>query len=495
MTMAKEQLLALLPLLVLAATVVAVMLLVAIRRHHWWNATVSVIGLNAALAAVIYIGIKLPPIAVTPLLVLDPYACFYMGLLLVTTLACSTLSNAYMEGYKGNREELYLLLLISAMGALVLACSRHLAALFIGLELLSVPVYGMAAYTFRNPRTLEGGIKYLVLSATASAILLFGMALTYAVSGTLSFSGLQYSFLGPDVANPVLLVGMGLMLAGLCFKLSIAPFHIWTPDVYEGAPAPVAAFLATASKTAVFAVLVRLLYESGALREDIVKQALAVMAGLSIVVGNLLAVQQNNLKRLIAYSSIAHFGYLLVPVVAAPYDMLKPEHFFVGIESVGVYLITYVVTTLGAFGVIALMSSPYQGHDADQLHNYRGLFWRRPYLTAVMTGMMLSLAGIPVTAGFIGKFYVVLMGVTGGLWWLLGLVVVGSAIGLYYYLRVMITMFLLEPGMTRYDAPRDWGEHAGGVVVLGLTVLMFVLGMYPQPFLMLIRTAMPVLSP
>jgi NADH-quinone oxidoreductase subunit N len=485
--MAKEQLIALLPLLVMAASVVAVMLFIAVKRHHWWNATMTVIGLNGALAAVVYLAFLQfthGPVEVTSLLVVDAYACFYMGLLLVTTLACATLSHAYMEGYKGNREELYLLLLLAATGALVLACSRHLASLFVGLELLSVPIYGMVAYTFRNPRTLEAGIKYLVLSATASALLLFGMALVYAISGSLSFSGLAYTYLGPDSGNPILLAGTALMLAGLAFKLSLAPFHLWTPDVYEGAPAPVAAFLATASKTAVFAVLTRFVYESGALQEVVLRDVLAVLAGASILVGNLLALMQSNIKRLLAYSSIAHFGYLLIPLVA---PLGTPE-------AVGVYLITYVVTTLGAFGVVALMSSPYNGHDADQLHNYRGLFWRRPYLTAVMTGMMLSLAGIPVTAGFIGKFYIVAAGVSASLWVLLALVVIGSAISLYYYLRVMITMYLPAAGMARYDAPLDWGERAGGVMVLGLTVLMFVLGMYPEPFLRLIQMATPALQ-
>lgn len=479
--MAKEQLLALLPILVLAATIVVVMLSIAVRRHHTLNATIAVIGLNVALAAVVFNVFTLPAIGITPLLIVDPYAAFYMGLLIVSTLACTTMAHAYMEGYKSNREELYLLLLLAVLGAVVLACSRHLASLFIGLELLSVPVYGMVAYTFRNPRTLEGGMKYLVLSATASAMLLFGMALVYAVSGTLSFSALAYTYLGPDATSPMLLAGTALMLVGLAFKLSIAPFHLWTSDVYEGAPAPVGAFLATVSKTAVFAVLVRFLYESGALQEVLLRDVLAVLAGLSIVVGNLLALMQSNIKRLLAYSSIAHFGYLLIPLVA---PLGTPE-------AVGVYLITYVVTTLGAFGVVSLMSSPYHGHDADQLHNYRGLFWKRPYLTAVMTGMMLSLAGIPVTAGFIGKFYIVAAGVSAQLWVLLGLVVAGSAVGLYYYLRVMVTMYLPAAGMTSYDAPQNWGERAGGIVLVGVTLLMFMLGMYPEPFLHMIKLAMP----
>ncbi len=479
--MNKHQLIALLPIIITAFTAIAVMLFIALRRHHWWNATLTVIGLNAALASVVYVVYSLPPLGVTPLLVVDSFSAFYMGLLLITTLACATLSHAYMEGYQGNREEIYLLLVLAVLGALVLACSRHLASFFIGLELLSVPVYGMVAYTFRNQRSLEAGIKYIVLSATASAMLLFGMALIYAVSGTLSFSGLAHSYLGPNLLDPVMMAGTALVVAGVAFKLSIVPFHAWTADVYEGAPAPIGAFLATASKTAVFAVLVRFVYESGAVHSLLLQDVLAVLAGISIVVGNLLAVQQTNIKRLLAYSSIAHFGYLLVPIVA---HLGSPE-------AVTVYLVTYIVTTLGAFGVVTLMSSPFRGQDADQLFNYRGLFWRRPYLTAVMTVMMLSLAGIPVTAGFIGKFYVVAAGVAAQLWWLLALVVIGSAIGLYYYLRVMITMYLPQAGMHRYDAPLNWGIRAGGVMVLALTVLMFLIGMYPQPVLTLIDWARP----
>lgn len=487
--MNKEHLIALLPLLITAFTVIAVMLFIAIRRHHWWNATMTVIGLNIALASVVYVALHLPVVmtqagpaisglGITPLLVVDAYACFYMALLLITSLACATFSHAYMEGYQGNREEIYLLLVLAVLGGLVMACSRHLASLFIGLELMSVPVYGMVAYTFRNRRSLEAGVKYMVLSAAASAILLFGMALIYAVAGTLSFGGLISSYMGPNATSPLLLAGTALLLVGLAFKLSFAPFHIWTPDVYEGAPAPVAAFLASASKIAVFAVLLRFLYESGALNSEYLRHTLAILAGISIIIGNLLALTQKNIKRLLGYSSIAHFGYLLVPVIAG-----------LGHEAVGVYLITYAVTTLGAFGVVALMSSPYKTQDADQLFNYRGLFWRRPYLTAVMTVMMLSLAGIPVTAGFIGKFYVVIAAVNAQLWWLLALVVVGSAIGLYYYLRVIVTMFLPEAGMHRFDAEKNWGYRAGGMVVLGLTVAMFVLGMYPDPVLELIRVA------
>jgi NADH-quinone oxidoreductase subunit N len=479
MTFTSEQLTALLPLLLTSATAVLVMLAIAIKRHHWWNATLTVIGLNAALLSILLVLPTLPQM-VTPLLVVDGYSAFYMALVLVSTLACVTLAHAYMEGFGGNREEIYLLLALACIGALVMVCSRHLAALFIGLELLSVPVYGMVAYTFRQNRSLEAGIKYMILSAAASAFLLFGMALLYAYTGSLAYADIGAQLSHADLGNPILLAGGVLIVVGLGFKLSLAPFHLWTPDVYQGAPAPVGAFLATASKVAVFAVLLRFIVETPAMGNPLLRDIFAVLAGLSIVVGNLLALTQTNLKRLLGYSSIAHFGYVMIAVVAQN---------AIAIEAVGVYLVTYVVTTLSAFAVVSLVSSPYKGTDADALYDMRGLFWRRPYLALAMALSMLSLAGIPATAGFIGKFYVVAAGVDSELWWLLGLLVLGSAVGLYYYLRVMVTLFLLEPGMRRHNAPLDWGQRAGGVALVVFAIAIAFIGVYPQPVLEMIQSA------
>lgn len=479
MTFTSAQLIALLPLLITAGTVVVVMLAIAFKRNHWWNATLSVVGLNAALLSILLV-LPNTPQTVTPLLVVDGFACFYMALVLVATLACMTFAHAYMEGFGGNREEMYLLLGLACAGGLVLACSHHLASLFIGLELLSVPVYGMVAYTFRQNRSLEGGVKYMLLSAAASAFLLFGMALLYAYTGSLGFNEIGARLSSADLNNPILLAGCALILVGLGFKLSLAPFHLWTPDVYQGAPAPVGAFLATASKVAVFAVLLRFIVETPAMHNIALRNVFAVLAGASIVVGNLLALTQTNLKRLLGYSSIAHFGYLLVAIVAG-----TP----IAVEAVGVYLLTYVVTTLSAFGVVSLVSSPYKGTDADALYDMRGLFWRRPYLALALAWAMLSLAGIPATAGFIGKFYVVAAGVDAQQWWLLGLLVAGSAVGLYYYLRVMITLFLLEPGMRRHNAPLDWGQRAGGVALVAFALMIMFVGVYPQPVIEIIHAA------
>ena len=480
MTFTTDQWIALLPILLTAATSIVVMGAIAIKRNHWWNATFCVAGLNVALMSVV-VATYVVPQTVTPLLVVDGFSLFYYALIIVLTLGTATLSHAYLEGHRGHKEEHYILLAVAALGALVLASSTHFASFFLGLEILSVPLYGMAAYIYKDPRSLEAGVKYLILSAAASAFLLFGMALVYSQTGTLHFMEMGARLAQTEgFANAYLLAGAALIVVAVGFKLSLVPFHLWTPDVYEGAPAPVGAFLATVSKTAVFVVLLRWYVQGRGSELKTMVDALAAIAFVSILVGNVLALAQTNIKRLFAYSSIAHLGYLLVALIASgPYT----------VEAVGVYLITYSVTQLGAFGVVALMSSPRGDRDADHLYDYRGLFWRRPLLVAILTPMMLSLAGIPITAGFIGKFYIIAAGIDASLWWLLGAVVLGSAIGLYYYLRVVVTMFMQDPERLKFDAPSGWAQQVGGVMVLLLTLLMFGLGIYPGPVIDLIRLA------
>lgn len=481
MEFTSQHLTALLPLLVTGATAVAVMLAIAWKRNHSQTFLLSVVGLNLALLAIIP-ALGVTPLEVTSLLRIDRFACYYSAVIIAATLACLTLTHAYLggqsgKGYPGNREELYLLMLLACAGGIVLVSAQHLAGLFIGLELLSVPTYGLIAYAFFNRRSLEAGIKYMVLSAAGSAFLLFGMALLYAESGSLSFAGIGAS-LSAGTSGHMVQIGVGMMLVGLAFKLSLVPFHLWTPDVYEGAPAPVSAFLATASKVAVFAVLLRLYQVSPAFADGWLGGLLSALAVASILFGNLLALLQSNIKRLLGYSSIAHFGYLLIALIASK---------GIASEAIGVYLFTYVLTSLGAFGVVTLMSTPFQGRDCDALFEYRGLFWRRPYLTAVLATMMLSLAGIPLTAGFIGKFYVIAAGVESQQWWLLGTLIVGSAIAVFYYLRVMVAMFLVEPSLQRRDAPLNWAQRAGGIMLLAVAGLTVLLGVYPQPLLSVVR--------
>ena len=485
MTITPQHLIALLPLLIVGLTVVVVMLSIAWRRNHFFNATLSVVGLNVALLSLWFVG-HAGAMDVTPLMRVDGYAMLYTGLVLLASLATCTFAYPWLEGYSDNKEEFYLLVLIAALGGILLANANHMASLFLGIELISLPLFGLVGYAFRQKRSLEASIKYTILSAAASSFLLFGIALVYAQSGDLSFVAIGKN-LGEGVLHePLLLAGLGLMIVGLGFKLSLVPFHLWTPDVYQGAPAPVSTFLATASKIAIFGVLMRLFLYAPVGNSEAVRVVLSVIAFVSIIFGNLMALSQTNIKRLLGYSSIAHLGYLMVALIALRGGQMS-------MESVGVYLAGYLFSSLGAFGVVSLMSSPYRGPDAESLYSYRGLFWHRPILSAVMTVMMLSLAGIPMTLGFIGKFYILAVGVQANLWWLTGAVVVGSAIGLYYYLRVAVSLYLNAPQQLNRDAPSNWAYSAGGIVVLISALLVLVLGIYPQPLISIVQLALPMM--
>lgn len=459
----------LLPLIIVAATAILVMLGITWQRHHSGTAALTAGGLALALTS---LPLASAAAASPPLMMLDGITLMGSVLALTCALAITAMSPHYLAGYTGPQEEFYLLLLCAVTGALGLVASNHMAMLFISLELLSMPLYGMVAYRFRTERSLEAGIKYLVLSAAATAFLLFGMALLYARTGQLEFGVLTAALTGgPD---PWILGGAVLIVVGLGFKLSIMPFHLWTPDVYQGGVAPATLVLATLSKLAVFLVLLRLMMVGPAFESEWLRNLVSLLAFISMLGGNLLALFQLNLKRLLGYSSIAHLGYLLIAVVVE-----GP----LSIETSGVYLFTYVVATLGAFGVIMHVSSPHHGEDAAELHHYRGLFWRSPWLAAVMTLSLLSLAGIPLTAGFIGKFYIIALGVADSRWWLVGGVIAGSAIGLFYYLRVMVTLYLPEPGSQPRDSMDGKQKWASELTLMVIALLILLLGIYPVPMI------------
>lgn len=484
MTITLQQLIAILPLLIVGLTVVVVMLSIAWRRNHFVNATLTVIGLNLALISLWFVS-QAAPMEITPLLRTDGFSMFYTGLVLLASLATCTFAYPWLAGYPDNKDEFYLLVLIAALGGIVLSGANHLASLFIGIELISLPLFGLIGYAFRLNRSLEAALKYTILSAAASSFLIFGMALIYAESGSLSFAVLGESLNSDLLHQPLLLIGSGMMIIGLGFKLSLVPFHLWTPDVYQGAPAPVSTFLATASKIAIFAVVMRLFISAPLADNESTRTVLSIIAVLSILAGNLMAISQRNIKRLLGYSSIAHLGYLLVALIAVQNSSLSHE-------AAGVYLAGYLFSSLGAFGVVSLMSSPYRGADADSLYSFRGLFWHRPILSAVMTVMMLSLAGIPATLGFIGKFYIIAVGVEQQLWWLTAAVVAGSAIGIFYYLRVTVSLYLTPPESLERDTTDNWAFTAGGVVVLLSAILVILLGVYPQPLIDLVQSAQPL---
>jgi NADH-quinone oxidoreductase subunit N len=470
-----EQVMALMPLLVTTATVVVAMFAIAIRRNHRLTGGITIVGMNLALLSVLF-GWNATDghtITVTGLMLVDSTALVAMVLILVTTLGVLMLCPAYFNGYRGHREELYLLLGVGTLGALTLACANHAATLLLGLELLSLPMVGAVAYAIDRPRSIEGGVKYLILSAGASATLLFGLALIYAETGALDVPSLAGAVAGAGLGSPLITVGAAMLLAGLAFKLSFVPFHQWTPDVYEAAPLPITAYLATVVKLGAFIVALRLLHAGVGSASPLIVSAIVGLALASMLVGSVLALRQSNLKRLLAYSSIANFGYLAV-VLAVP-----------GVEAVraaGVFLVAYLVTSLGVFGVMTLVSSPMGRRDREDIDEYRSLFWHRPYLAAMLIAMLLSLAGIPLTAGFVGKLAVIDVGVRAAQWWLVAGVVVASAIGIYYYLRVINALLTnLEPGSERTAVALTWVYKASAAMLLLATLVTVWLGVYPQP--------------
>ncbi|HUJ19757.1 MAG TPA: NADH-quinone oxidoreductase subunit N [Nitrospirota bacterium] len=463
---------ALMPLLIVLATVVIVMLGIAFRRSHRLAAALTLGGLALAAASLPLVAVMAPQ-QVGDLIIVDRFALFLLGLILCSGLAIAALSYSYLEMQSGPHEEYYLLLLTAVMGSAVLAVSTHFASFFLGIEILSVSLYALAAYQRHNERGVEAGVKYLILAAVSSAFILFGMALVYAAVGIMEFSQIAYRASEPGAHGLVVTSGIVLILAGLGFKLAAVPFHLWTPDVYEGAPAPVTAFIATISKGAVFALVLRFFSHTGFRPGSALFTVVTIIAISSMFAGNLLALLQRNVKRLLAYSSISHMGYLLVTLLAA-----GP----LGTGAASFYLAAYFVTTLGAFGVVTILST--RDRDADRLEDYQGLAWRRPWLAGVFTLMLFSLAGIPLTAGFIGKFYVAAAGVGSGLWLLVVALVINSALGLFYYLRVIVALY------SQADASQPSGEPAsrlGNAVLAVLAVLLVWLGVYPGPLLAIIQ--------
>ncbi len=471
---------ALLPLLYLAGCAIVLLLLISFKLRE--KILTPLVGL---LFAGGFVSLKAVPAeslgTTTELLVVDRYSFFFIGLFLAGGLVVFVFSIKSFRDQQVKPAEFCLLLFLAVIGASVLSSSRHFISFFLGLEILSVPLYAMIAYARNNQKSLESGIKYLVLAGVASAFLLFGIALVYAAKGTLGIA----TGTGIETAGfwtPLLVGGFSLMAVGFGFKMALVPFHFWAPDVYQGAPAPVAGFIATISKAGVLAFLLRMSYGVHLVDHPALKLLFGTMAVASMFGGSWLALLQRNVKRILAYSSISHFGYVLVAFLAAREA---------GAEAALFYITVYVIMTLGAFGVITALSG--SAGEAEEIDAYRGLLWRSPWLGAAFSVMLLSLAGLPLTAGFIGKFYLVAAGIQSALWLPVLALVVSSVIGLFYYLRVVVAMY----SPPEQDAEAKTVLHTGIpglsigilIVLLALVILIFWFGVYPPSLNRLIEGA------
>ncbi len=398
-----------------------------------------------------------------PMVRLDAFSSLATSLIALASLLACMLSIHFLVELRINHGEYYALLLLASCGMMLLVAAVDMMTIFLGVELMSIPIYVLAGFDRRKLRSNEASLKYFLIGAFASAILLYGMALLYGATGSTSLEGIRAGFVA---SNALALCGLGLVIVGFAFKISSVPFHQWTPDVYEGAPTPVTAYMSVAVKAAAFVALLRVVVVAFGAESETLVTVLWALSALTMVVGNLMAVIQDNVKRMLAYSSIAHAGYILVGFVAG-----SPE----GYAAVIFYLIVYIFMNLGAFGVIAALA--HRGREADRFEDFTGLARSRPAMAALMTLFMLALAGIPGTGGFIAKFNIFAAAVAADAIWLTLIGVLMSVVSVYYYLRLPVVMYMQEAAE---ELP--WRELASGTgLVLGICAFAVIfLGIFPN---------------
>ena len=378
----------------------------------------------------------------------DNFSLFFNIVFLVSTILVALISMSYLGKDDRKQGPYYLLILLATLGMMLMAAGNELIIVFLGLELMSLSLYVLASYFRDNPASSEAGMKYLLLGAFASAFFLYGIALIYGGAGTTSIPAIAEAITAAN-KSPLLLAGMFLLIVGFGFKVAIVPFHQWAPDVYEGAPTTIAAFISAGPKAAGFAAFLRIFMEALPNLQVEWSGVVIVLAMLTMTVGNVIAIAQTNIKRMLAYSSIAHAGYVLIGLAAANND---------GISSAMLYLLVYCVMNIGAFGAVILAKT--EDGESLMISDYAGLGLRKPLLAMFMTIMLLSLAGFPPTAGFVGKFYIFKSAVQSGHIWLVIVGAINTAISAFYYLRVVVTMYMREP-----EEELSFASYPGTLVV------------------------------
>jgi len=479
MTFAEFQ--SLLPIIISATAGLIVLMLGAAKVSVRWLFRVTLIGLVAGMVSLWIVSEPLPQ-TIGSLLTLDPLSTFFLWLLYGSTVVVALFAkDSLIESIADadpSHEIFYSILLFSLTGMATVATATHLAAFFLGLEIYTIGLYVLIGY---RDSGIEASVKYLILGAISSGFILLGIAFLYLEFGTLHLTRLAQLLVDPaGVGSPEMwLIGTALLFVGVGFKLSLVPFHMWAPDVYQGAPTAVAAWIATASKGAVVAVVIR--YLSLSMHGPEFIRILEILVIASIVIGNLLALYQTNLKRLLAYSSIAHLGYCLVPLCIGGAAAWSAST---------LYLVTYMVTVLGAFGLIIARED--DTNASGELANYRGLVHTAPAKAIMMAVVFFSLAGIPMTAGFIGKWSIFQVALSGERYLLAGAIVLGASLGVFYYLRVVATLYF-SPA----EEAAKGGRSVAMPVRLGLAVSIvgiFAIGLYPEPLLQLIAQVTGTLS-
>lgn len=428
--------------------------------------------------------IQAPATIFSGLVVIDAYGAFWKLLLYFVTGLTILLSHSYLKEEQLYFGEYYGFVLLSLSGMMVMVSSADLLTLYLGTELMSLSLYVMAGLKRSEPRSLEASAKYFVLGAFSSGILLYGISLLYGATGSTRLPEIAAAISGRNLDDPLLLFATILLTVGFGFKLAVVPFHMWTPDVYQGAPTSVTAFMAVASKAASFGAFLRVFMEGlGGLKANWSAMFLLLCLA-TLILGNVLALVQTNVKRMLAYSSIAHAGYALIGVVATGHMENSS-----GIASVLLYLTLYAFMTFGAFAIVAMLRKG--GIEGVYIEDFTGLAKRHPVAALLMLIFMVSLAGIPPTAGFIGKLYVFMSAVEAGLPWLAAVALIFAVISAYYYLRLVMVMYMREPSDLSSTSPRMVMSPALSIVLACAVAGVVIFGIYPNP---LVNFAMQAVS-
>ncbi len=439
------------PELTLAATAVVVILLDLFLKPKWWLAAVSILGLVVSAGFTISMWGGSSVVLFNNLLAVDSFALFFKLLFLVIAALVILASTDYVSKFARFQGEYYALVLLAALGMMLMAATTELISIYLALELTSISLYILVGF-LKDPKSTEASLKYLLLGAVASAVLLFGMALVFGFTGQTQLGKIAQSIqslssLYGVLASPGLIAGIVLMVAGFGFKIAAVPFQMWVPDVYEGAPTPITAYLSVGSKAAGFAVILRVFYSAFGLPSWLSLDwglLFAVLAALGMTLGNIIALPQTNIKRMLGYSSIAQAGYLLVGLATVGFTspVLSGSSAFAGQSGLLFFLASYALTNLGAFIAIIAISNKL---DSDLIADYAGMAKRAPVLALALTLCLVSLIGMPPAAGFMAKFYIFSGAVRHGLLWLVIVAVINSVISAYYYLRVVKVMWMDKP--------------------------------------------------
>jgi NADH-quinone oxidoreductase subunit N len=417
---------------------------------------------------------KVPTTIFSGLVIIDAYGAFWKLLLYFITGLTILLSHSYLKEERLYFGEYYGFVLLALSGMMVMVSAIDLLTIYLGTELMSLSLYVMTGLKRSEPRSLEASAKYFVLGAFSSGILLYGISLLYGATGSTRLPAIATAIAGLSLDDPLLLFATILLAVGFGFKIAVVPFHMWTPDVYQGAPTSVTAFMAVASKAASFGVFLRVFVEGlGGLKTNW-SAVFLLLCLATLVLGNVVALVQTNVKRMLAYSSIAHAGYALIGVVAAG----RIEN-STGIASVLLYLTLYAFMTFGAFAIAAMLRI--DGNEGDEIEDFTGLSKRHPIVALLMLIFMVSLAGLPPTAGFIAKFYVFMSAVEAGMTWLAVIALIFAAVSAYFYLRLVMVMYMREPSDAADSAPQLVMSPALSIVLACAVTGVVIFGIYPNP--------------